>query len=202
MITTVNPEHIEALKMAYDANGGRFSRFNLFGIRNTADQGRDIFNDVIGAATNDIIILMQGTTDPGKRGTEKSVKGVCHMIEGFHENAWAIGWHGSKDKSWRHEAFIQVASVPYWRDKDRDFDISGRDAIIYDEPASGINIHSTMGKPEEIGGWSIGCQVSRDMAEFIKLRDMAKKSGQALFSYMLFDLKSEVRQLYKMVFGG
>jgi hypothetical protein len=201
MITTANAEHIEALKEAYKINGGKWGRFNLFGIRNPADQDKDIFNDVIGAATNDIMILMQGTTDPGKRGTEKSVKGVCHMIEGFHDNAWALGWHGGKDKAWRHEAFIQVASVPYWRDKDRDYELSGKDQIITGEPASGINIHSTTGKPEEIGGWSIGCQVVRDMAEFKNILKIAKTRGP-LYSYMLFSLKKEVDLLYKLVYGG
>jgi len=202
MITTVKPDDIESMRIAYLANGGNWGRFNMGGIRNPSSQSKDIFNDVIFAATNEIMVLCQGTTDPGKRGTEKSVKGVCHMVEGFHQNSWALGWHGSKDKTWRHEAFIQVASIPYWRDKDRDFEISGADQVIYDEPASGINIHSTLGNPAEIGGWSIGCQVIRYMEEFIKVRDLAKKSGGPLYSYMLMDLKRETRYFYNMVFGG
>lgn len=202
MITTTKPEDIELLKECYLMNGGKWGRFNFGGIRNDRNQDKDGFNDVIFGATNEIMILMQGTTDPGKRGTEKSVKGVCHMIEGFHANAWALGWHGGKDKAWRHEAFIQVASVPYWRDKDKDFEISGKDAIIYDEPASGINIHSTMGDPSEVGPWSIGCQVVRHMEEFIKLRELAKKSGMPLFSYMLMTLKRENKFFYDMIFGA
>lgn len=200
MITITNQEEIDNLKTAYKTNGGEWGKYNLGGIRNPSGQARDIWNDVIFAATNDMLILCQGTTDPGRRGTEKSVKGVCHMVEGFHKNAWAIGWHGGKDKAWRHEAFVQVASIPYWRDKDRDFEISGADQVIYDEPASGLNIHSTMGKPEEIGGWSIGCQVIRDMAEFRKVIDMAKKSGFPLFSYMLFSRKREVEELYNKLY--
>ena len=202
MITTQKQNDIDLLREAYLINGGKWQRFNYGGVRNPNDQDKDGFNDVIFAATNDIMILMQGTTDPGKRGTEKSAKGVCHMIEGFHANTHALGWHGGKDKAWRHEAFIQVAPVPYWRDKDRDYELSGRDAIIRDEPASGINIHSTLGSPEEIGGWSIGCQVVRHMAEFEKMVALAKKSGMPLFSYLLMTLKRENKRFYEMVFGG
>ena len=201
MITTTKQTDIYALKEACAITGATWGRFNLAGIRNT--DRADSWNDVIIAANDEIMLMCKATTDPGKKGTDTSVKGVAHMVEGFHKNAWGLGWHGGKDKWWKHEAFIQVASVPYWRDVDRDGNLSGADKIITDDPPSGLNIHSVVGDiPASVGGWSLGCQVVMHMTEFLKILAMAKKSGGPLFSYNLMRLKSETKYLYNMVHQG
>lgn len=198
MKTITNPLKIKLLKRLYELNGATWKDFNLSGISNAADAEKDKWNDVLIASTNDVILLCQGTTDPGRAATQQHRVGADHLQFGFHEDLWETGWHGGKDKPWRHRAFIQgMHLVSTVRDTNRNFIIDPEDLLVTDKAGWGMNGHTVIGpRPATIGNWSWGCQVWLFRDEFEKVLSLADKSGMRLFSYLLIPLKSENEEFY------
>jgi hypothetical protein len=77
MIEITDPNEIAALKEIYAAAGARWDKFNIFGIQN--DENPNTFNDTLGIATDEKIILCIGTTQPGKNATEKKAGGASAL---------------------------------------------------------------------------------------------------------------------------
>lgn len=192
---------IDDIKKLFDTFGGVWGEVNLFGIRNDAEQAKDLFNDVIGVAAGDFFKLYQGTTDPGAWWTENpvtaaGVTGAAHLCEGYHKNAWQVGVH-AKGSLFAHQALVQTGNaVKIWRDKDKDYEKDAGDPV--QTGYFGINIHRAgLDDPYRIGRYSAGCQVVRNHAEFLELMKIVKASeayrdrgGQAKFSYLLINTKS------------
>jgi len=191
----------EYLKSLYQQYGATWNEVNIFGIRNEADQDKDIFNDYIGLALNNQIYLYKGTCDPGKYWTEQGgccedKAGVAHMCLGFHSKIWQVGIHLPNNPNVAHEALIQTGNtVKIWRDKNKDYDQDGSDLV--QEGWFGINCHrsNANGVTLNIGLWSAGCQVFSGPSNFLTFMNMIKNSNSYLqnnkycFSYFLFDMK-------------
>lgn len=198
MITITEPSTIKSLKSLYALYGASWDKFNLLGIRNAADADKDVWNDVLVAATDDVVLLCQGTTDPGRSATLQHGVGADHLQIGFHKDIWEIGWHGGKDKSWRHRAFVQgMHPVSTVRDTNRNFIIDPDDLLVTDRAGWGMNGHTVIGpRPAKIGNWSWGCQVWLFREEFERVLALSEKSGMRFFSYLLVPLKSENEEFY------
>ncbi|HPA71668.1 MAG TPA: hypothetical protein PLI62_14230 [Spirochaetota bacterium] len=198
MTTITDPSKIKLFKTLYDLNGATWNKFNLSGISNSADAENDVWNDVLIAASDEVILLCQGTTDPGRAATLQHSVGADHLQIGFYKDLWEIGWHGGKDKSWRHRAFVQgMRQVSTVRDTNRNFIVDPEDLLITDKAGWGMNGHTVIGpRPATIGNWSWGCQVWLFRNEFEKVLSLAEKSGMKLFSYLLMPLKSENKEFY------
>lgn len=203
MITIRDRDQIEELKLLIETHDGEGGKFNLAGIRNEDDAEDDVWNDVLIAATDDVMLLCQGTTDPGRRATLEHKVGADHLALGFHKSLWEIGWHGGKERWWRHRAFVQgMRKVDTVRDTNRNFIVDPEDLQITDKAGWGMNGHTVIGKvPERIGSWSWGCQVWLHRKEFEAVLALAEKTGQKLFSYMLFPLTDETEDLYYLVYN-
>lgn len=150
------------------------------------------------AATDDLVLICQWTTDPGKNATKEHKVGADHLQIGYHKDLWEIGWHGIKDKWWRYRAFVQderLASTV--RDTNRNSTIDPGDLVVNDKPLWGMNGHTMIGTPSTtIGNWSWGCQVWLFRGEFEKVLALAEKSGMKLFSYFPIQLKAENGEFY------
>jgi hypothetical protein len=177
---------IEELKQAYEKQGGEWELFNIFGIRTEEEQEEDIFNDFIGVATDSVILIFPGTTDPGWKATEEHEGGAAHLCLGFHQDIWMIGIH-AKSTPFAHEAFRQIGNkVKIWRDANRDGTYEGGEPI--QTGYFGINLHrASIHGSELIGPYGEGCQVLKNPDDLKTILDMAKVSGLRKFSYMLFD---------------
>lgn len=179
---------VEKLQKLYLKKGIKWDKVNIFGIRFEENQELDTFNDVLGIATNNDIQLAEGTTDPGWQATKNRIGGAAHLCLGHHKDIWLIDKH-AKGRSFEHEAFCQYAgSVTIWRDIDKDSWFSHNDSV--ESGYFGINMHrASIRGSEHIGPYGAGCQVHKNPETLKIFLDIAKKSGQKVFSYTLFDKK-------------
>lgn len=193
--------NITDLKSLYKKFGGDWGEVNIFGIRNEYDDKSDLFNDQIGIATDDVLMLFSGTTDPGLWWTShpasyQGVTGAAHLVEGFHPHIWRVGTHAS-GTPFAHQALIQTGNkVKFWRDVDKDQIRDSADPV--QEGYVGINLHRAgMNDPRTIGRYSAGCQVVMKHMEFASLLSVVLKSDAyrkerefARFSYLLMNIKN------------
>jgi hypothetical protein len=187
------PELLNQLRNYYTLKNIPIKETNIFGIRFEEDQQKDVWNDTLGIWTQHEVYTWQGTTDPGKKATEESIKGCAHLILGYHSNIWQAGIH-AKGKPSEHVALLQTGNkVIVGRDKvNKDYEVD-----FFDEGYFGINFHraSKIKDVEFIGPYSAGCQVTRNIKDFefaINLlfnTEAFKKDKKYKFSYMLFDKK-------------
>lgn len=190
-----------ALRDLYIKHGAIWSEVNLFGIRDSADQQKDIFNDTIGIAYGDgKVNLYRGTCDPGRYWTERSgaavdKKGVAHLCLGFHQSAYVIGKHFDQT------AFVQQGNkVKIWRDANKNYLQDTGEKI--EQGYYGINIHTTKKPvPMTVGQWSAGCQVLQEPDDLAEMITIARTSSMFInggaktrFSYFLFS-KEQIGKL-------
>jgi len=201
MIILTENKDIELIEELYRVNGGELENINEFGIRNPAKKSLSVWNDVIGMydRSEKMIFLKEATTDPSRWWTLNHRKGVDNLTEGFHNHIWALGKHRGK------LAFVQgPRKITTIRDTNRNFEIDPGDEIVSDEAWWGIDHHTTY-RPVKtlgiIGKASAGCQVDKHWIEFEHTRDIAKASGQPLYSYLLMALKAENKYFYNLVYG-
>lgn len=186
---------IEKLKHLYRVHGAPWMAVNLGGIRN--EEKPDTWNDVLWCATDSMLILSRGTTDPGKNAVREHREGADSLQYGFQGDLWVIGWHGGQDKAWRHRAFVQAGTVDVTRDTNRNGRIDPEDKVIAGASGWGINRHSVIGPvPETIRNWSWGCQVVMHLAEHEETVRIAEKSGQTRFGNLLVPLSEQTQKFY------
>lgn len=198
MIVITDQNKIDELKLLYQLYGGEWGKYNLGGIQNSEKVNE--WDDIIFRATDKDIWLFQGTTEPGATAMNKHSQGANHLQLGFWKDLWKLEY-GSK---YGMDVFKQVGKVNTWNDTNRNFKHDPSDTITNDAgPSMACWMHST--KKTDLSyvndsGWM--CQVLKYWKEFSKLTEDAKKSGETLFSYMLFSLKNDTKFLYKEVFGN
>jgi hypothetical protein len=168
-------------------------KFLAFGIRDTSDMERDVFNDKIGCIVNDEeCYICTATTDPGMYWQNKPMnpKGTAHLVLGFHEGLFKTGVHGA-GKRYEHKAFVQ--SSPCTVKRYKSYADYKAEKYMLDRGIFGINLHSTIGAtPQEVGNWSAGCQVIQRLEDLNEMLVLYKQSGHiGAFNYILFD-KSEI----------
>jgi hypothetical protein len=192
---------LKELKEIYAEFETPWGEVNIFGIRDEDNQGKDLFNDIIGIATDETIKLYTGTTDPGAWWTRNpvtaaGVTGAAHLCEGFHREAWRVGIHSSKTP-FAHEALVQTGnSVKVWRDVNKDFVRQGNEPV--QSGYFGINIHRAgIDDPKYIGKYSAGCQVIQDHKQFLEFMAIVKATenykrnrASARFSYFIINKNS------------
>lgn len=173
-------------------------KINIVGIRDSADQEKDIFNDRILLITGNNVVSFVGTTDPGKYWTGNAkrrwgVSGVAHLVEGWYPETYQIGDHMGK------KALVQVGGpVKVWRDVNKNYKYDdGIDDI--QTGYFGINIHYTKNGPVLIGRWSGGCQVIQDSEDWNYFFKACKDSKIKAFNYLLIN-KNELDEKYKKEF--
>lgn len=205
-IVTVKPMEkqltpYEYIKSLYESKQAKWEEINIFGIRFEENQNKDIFNDYLCIAHNNIVNIYKGTTDPGKYWTENGGAagdslGVAHLCEGYHHKVWQVGIHLPNNPKVAHEALIQTGNaVPIWRDKNRDYE--NNDNILL-TGYWGINCHRAnyFGETPNIGLWSAGCQVFASIDNFAQFLSIIKNSisykqnNKYCFSYFLFNNKN------------
>lgn len=174
-------------------SGHTMKPFMLFGVRDSADFERDVFNDYLGCVVGESdVYITQGTTEPGIKAMNKpmNAKGTAHLVTGYHEGIYVPGIHGL-GKYFEHKAFIQCSPVTVKRYKSMaDFEAQ---KYMIDRGMFGINFHSTIkATPDTIGGWSYGCQVVQMLQHLNMMLDLHALSGhRGAIDYILFD-KTEV----------
>lgn len=177
----------------------RPNKLNVIGVRNSKATSQDKFDDLLAYFTYDnngnlVGKVVPATTDPSTYflKTPMNVKGAAILKSGQYKDAYAIGLHRGQ-----YEALVQVKPVTVIRDDDRNA------LINYFAPTQtglyGINIHkSTKGKSNEdiIGTDSAGCQVFRNIPDFLDMMRMAqtsrKKYGNT-FTYTLIDERDTLK---------
>ena len=200
---------LPALKELYAKNGWGFKEFNLFGFRNPEGTMDDVFNDVLGYATDSECFIDRGTTDPGRSGilnpvTVNGVTGAAFLAYGFHKGLWRLGFHGINSPSFKHEAWVQVGSAPVHRDRNKNGIVDEGDSIM--SGVFGINRHraSKAKLADHIGPYSIGCQVYLNAASLeseitrFKSTTMYKDNPIVKMDYALMkfsDIGFDVRSL-------
>jgi hypothetical protein len=177
----------------------RPNKLNLIGVRNSNATSQESFDDQIAYFTYDtngnlVGKVVPATTDPSTYFLRSPInkKGAAILKSGQYKDAYALGLHRNK-----YEALVQVKPVTVIRDADRNA------LINYFAPTQtglyGINIHkSTKGKNNEdiIGIDSAGCQVFRNIPDFMDMMRMAQvsrgKYGNS-FTYTLIDGRDTIK---------
>lgn len=163
----------------------KLNEVNICGLDNKNNKEQDKFNDLIllFIVKNNVIILLSclaATTEAGNyyRHFPLNPKGCAKLLYGQYK-AWAIGVHNNK-----HEALVQVFSVPVVRDN-----------VLFEEGLFGINIHHGYSS-SNIDKHSAGCQVIQDKQEFNKFLNTVKsdpnylKNKKHIFNYTLLNYNS------------
>lgn len=177
----------------------RPNKLNLIGIRNSAATSQDKFDDQLAYFYYDdngrlIGKVVPATTDPSTAWLKDPMnkKGTAVLKSGEYKDAYAIGKHRGQ-----YDALVQVKPVVVMRDDDRNALInylSDTDTGLF-----GINIHkSTKGKNNEdiIGRDSAGCQVFRNIPDFMDMMRLAQVSRAKYgnkFSYILIDDRDAIK---------
>ena len=177
----------------------RPNKLNIIGIRNSKATSQDKFDDLLAYFTyndngNLVGKVVTGTTDPSTYFLRSPIntKGAAILKSGQYKDAYAIGLHRGQ-----YEALVQVKPVTVIRDADRNAYIN------YFAPTQtglyGINIHKAQkGKNNEdiIGTDSAGCQVFRNIPDFLDMMRLAqtsrKKYGNT-FTYTLIDERDTLK---------
>jgi hypothetical protein len=187
-----------AEKLGYNVDK-RPDKLNIIGLRNSAATSQDKFDDLIAYFTYDnnanlIGKVVPGTTDPSTYFLKSPIntKGAAILKSGQYKDAYQIGLHRGK-----YEALVQSKPVTVIRDDDRNA------LINYFAPTQtglyGINIHkSSKGKNNEdiIGSDSAGCQVFRNIPDFMDMMTLAKISRKNYgnsFTYTLIDQRDTLK---------
>ena len=165
---------------------------NIWGIRSN-NKCTTHYNDVIAVFYNEVIDdgdvwnlhLFEATTDPSDLLLEQPVNdaGTAILAEGYHKSLWEIGKHKAQ-----YIALVQANPCYIYRDNNEDV-IMDLDTLSYGE--FGINLHHAANTKvqEEIGHYSAGCQVIKDIHQwndvFIPL--VKKAVGKGTQSYILIN---------------
>lgn len=198
---------IDFLTDRWVVSGMYFKEIQFFGVRNFDTIKESVFDDTIGILTEDTIYLMKGTTDPSKtyiKDRPMNPNGTAVMCLGSQQDIWCVGQH-PLGKS-HYTALVNTGANPnckqqeVWRlDKDFKFKVdSSNNRIIY-KGYFGCNFHraSEFKIEDHIGGWSAGCVVVQDIADFNEVMklvyntEMYKKDKACTFSLLMLD-KGEV----------
>jgi hypothetical protein len=187
------PELLLKFQNYYNQNNIEIEEINIFGVRYEVNQHLDLWNDLLGIWTVHNVYCWTGTTDPGKHATETSKKGAAHLCSGYHKNIWMVGIHAQNNPKFAHQALRQLGNkVKIWRDINHNYE---NDEKIYEYDYLGINWHraSKYNNLLEIGPYSEGCQVTRNIDDFkfgmnlILNSKKYKENEKCKFSYMLFE---------------
>jgi hypothetical protein len=187
-----------AEKLGYDIDK-RPNKLNLIGVRNSNATSQDKFDDLLAYFTYDangnlVGKVVPATTDPSTYFLKSPInaKGAAILKSGQYKDAYQIGLHRGK-----YEALVQAKPVTVIRDDDRNAFIN------YFAPTQtglyGINIHkSTKGKNNEdiIGIDSAGCQVFRNIPDFLDMMRLAQTSRKNYgnsFTYTLIDERDTLK---------
>ncbi|UCF13225.1 MAG: hypothetical protein JSW06_02930 [Thermoplasmatales archaeon] len=194
MIILNDKESIKKAEEMYCVSGAPIEQdLNLFGIRNSQDVNKGVWNDLICLydKRDGKIYLMEGTTEPGRHYTYNPMNkdGALHMVPGFYPNLWRP----------LRKRFRQVGKLWIWRDKNKNFKQDNEEKD-YEVGRVFVQLHGINRILSRIFKASAGCQVIRIPKEYTFIYDLCKKSGQGLFSYLLMDLKTENKYFYDMVF--
>jgi len=177
----------------------RPNKLNIIGVRNSSATNQDKFDDLLAYFIYDDKgnlrgKVVPGTTDPSTSFLKSpiNIKGAAVLKSGQYKDAYQLGLHRGK-----YEALIQAKPVTVIRDNDRNA------LINYFAPTQtglyGINIHkSTKGKNNEdiIGLDSAGCQVFRNIPDFMDMMTLAKISRKNYgnsFTYTLIDQRDTLK---------
>jgi len=177
----------------------RPNKLNIICVRNSSATNQDKFDDLLAYFIYDDKgnlrgKVVPGTTDPSTSFLKSpiNIKGAAVLKSGQYKDAYQLGLHRGK-----YEALIQAKPVTVIRDNDRNA------LINYFAPTQtglyGINIHkSTKGKNNEdiIGLDSAGCQVFRNIPDFIDMMTLAKISRKNYgnsFTYTLIDQRDTLK---------
>lgn len=163
----------------------------VFGVRN-AERVADRWDDVIGCHWVDLageqhVLVWPGTTDPGLPYLldPANSRGTAVLAPGQHRSSHQLGLHKRTSP-----ALVQAASLPVFRDVDRDRAIETVGAPIYGW--YGINIHGPWREGlTVVGKASAGCQVFQrgpDLGVLLGLVARQKAAGMgSVVSYTLWD---------------
>ena len=169
---------------------------NIWGIRSNEKDTR-FFNDILVAfyQTDKIenrwmINIYEATTDPSNLNLQNPVneKGCAILAEGVHRSLWKIGKHKV------YKALVQASDCYVYRDDNQDEYLDYYS--IYDYGMFGINCHraSAYKVQDQIGLYSAGCQVLKDVnlfnKEFLPLCEKAIGKGKQ--TYVLIN-KNEIK---------
>jgi len=185
---------IDKLRLLTEAFGGTVFKtpdyLNLVGVRSPGDVNK--FNDTLyyywfdSKGKPEIRSIKEFTTDPGLKILRAPIttKGTAVVKEGWYRRMWKLGKHKNS-----YPALVQANPCVVFRDNNRNAIIDFNPETI-ESGLFGINLHraSERLKSIQVDGWSAGCQVVADSAEFKKLMDrvyIANSKGQTLYSYLL-----------------
>jgi hypothetical protein len=187
-----------AEKLGYSIDK-RPNKLNIIGVRNSFATSQDKFDDQIAYFYYDengklVGKVVPATTDPSTLWLKDPMnkKGAAVLKSGEYKDAYALGLHRGG-----YEALVQVKPVTVIRDDDRNALIN----YLSDTQTGlfGINIHkSSKGKNNEdiIGSDSAGCQVFRNIPDFMDMMRLAQTSRKKYgnkFSYILIDERDTLK---------
>jgi hypothetical protein len=195
---TLNDIIRSAEKLGYKIDKSPF-KLNLIGVRNSNAINQQNFDDQIAYFYYDDKGRLNGkvvpaTTDPSTAWLKDpmNTKGAAVLKSGEYKDAYALGKHRNQ-----YEALVQVKPVTVIRDNDRDALINYLAST--QTGLFGINIHkSSKGKNNEdiIGRDSAGCQVFRNIPDFMDMMRLAQVSRSKhgnKFSYILIDERDTLK---------
>jgi hypothetical protein len=187
-----------AEKLGYSIDK-RPNKLNIIGVRNSFATSQDKFDDLLAYFYYDengklVGKVVPATTDPSTLWLKDPMnkKGAAVLKSGEYKDAYALGLHRGS-----YEALVQVKPVTVIRDDDRNALIN----YLADTQTGlfGINIHkSSKGKNNEdiIGSDSAGCQVFRNIPDFMDMMRLAQTSRKKYgnkFSYILIDERDTLK---------
>lgn len=163
---------------------------NIWGIR-SRDTNTKYYNDVIAFFYENEdntweLRLFEATTDPSNLNLQTPINsnGCAILREGFHEHLWKIGKHKGQ-----YIALVQANPCYVIRDNNKDDKIDFSDNT--DCGMFGINLHraSSWKVSDEIGLYSAGCQVIKDINQWndIIVPLIKKAVGKGYQSYVLIN---------------
>lgn len=142
------------------------------------------FDDLLGYLHDGKVTWHTGTTDPGRYHLlyPENVNGVAILCPGFYKDCWTMGKHRGE-----YDAWVQIAPVKVWRDKDKDAIIEYSVEVF--EDARGINQHRANANAvsQNVEKWSAGCQVRNNPVEYEEFIKASSESGLTKYSLALLD---------------
>lgn len=145
---------------------------HLVGVRSNEDAFNE-FDDKFYLFKGEVCLMVfKGTTNPGKQGllnfSAYNSEGVAVLkADVINYDVWAPGMH--RGKVW---ALRQVKGMPYFRDGDKDkkSEQLGKEKndIIYANFHPATYLAGSQVEKRYIDGWSLGCQVTANRADFDK----------------------------------
>jgi hypothetical protein len=181
-----------AEKLGYNVDK-RPNKLNIIGVRNSAATSQDKFDDLLAYFIYDDNgnlkgKVVPGTTDPSTSFLKSpiNIKGAAVLKSGQYKDAYQLGLHRGQ-----YEALVQAKPVTVIRDDDRNAFIN------YFAPTQtglyGINIHKSTRKNNQdiIGSDSAGCQVFRNIPDFMDMMTLAKISRKKLHKNIHYTIQSK-----------